>query len=69
MGTTQTTGSGPTASGIAGGIIMASDIAQRESLGGDRVRVTLRNGEVVIGRELPDGRIIRGAGNVQPDKT
>ena len=61
MGTTQTTGSGPAASGLAGRIIMAADIVKREPLAGDRVRVTLRNGEVLVGRVLPDGRIIRGA--------
>jgi hypothetical protein len=62
MGTTQTTGSGPGAAGLTGRIIMAADILESQPLEGDKVRVTLRSGEVLIGRKLPDGRIIRGAG-------
>jgi hypothetical protein len=65
MGTTQT-GLGTTAAGLAGRIIMAADIESSTPLEGDKVRVKLRNGEVVIGQKLPDGRIIRGAAVIVP---
>jgi hypothetical protein len=67
MGTTQTTGPGTATPAGAGGMIMKGDIVKRESLGGDQVRVTLKNGEVLEGTALPDGRVIRGAGTSRPN--
>lgn len=73
MGTPHTTGSGAGRQGAGGA--MSSGITKKKSLGGDRVQLTLENGEVVEGKvmpggdvALPDGRIIRGAGN-KPDST
>jgi hypothetical protein len=62
MGTTQTTGSGGPLSGAAAGIVRDADIAKREAMADGSVRVTLKSGEVLVGKTTPDGRIIRGAG-------
>lgn len=70
MGTTHTTTAGPGgtgAAGLAGRVILASDIVDSQPLGGDRMSVKLRSGETVIARKLPDGRIIRGAEVGDPD--
>jgi hypothetical protein len=45
---------------------MQAEIDETTPLGGDKVRVRLKSGEVVEGRKLPDGRIIRGASVVVP---
>ncbi|MEJ1961640.1 MAG: hypothetical protein WDO56_08885 [Gammaproteobacteria bacterium] len=64
--TGPTSGAGAPAAG-APQIFTLGPKDRKESLGGNRVRVTPEHGEPFDGTLMPDGRIIRGAARVLPD--